>query len=99
MDKRIDVAVALQWDGQAAPRVIAKGRGETAARIAELAREHDIPIDDDPQIVEVLASVDIGHQVPEALFVAVAEILAFAYSIRGSLPGHLLERYAARKPG
>lgn len=97
MERRIDVAVALQWDGQAAPRVVAKGRGELAARIAELAAEHGVPIDGDPQIVEVLATVDIGRQVPESLFVAVAEILAFAYSIKGSLPGHLVERYAARR--
>ncbi len=96
MDHRVAVAVALQWDGQAAPRVIAKGRGELAARIAEVAAEHGVPIDDDPQIVEVLATVDIGQQVPESLFVAVAEILAFAYSIKGSLPSHLIERYAKR---
>ena len=42
-----DVAVALQWEGTGAPRVTAKGRGETAARILELAQQHDVPVEHD----------------------------------------------------
>ncbi len=91
--RSVDVAVALTWDGGAAPRVTAKGRGETAQRIVALAREHGVPVDDDPHLVEVLAQVELGRQVPEVLFVAVAQLIAFAYSVRGRLPAHLAERY------
>lgn len=90
--REIDVAVALSWDGVGVPRVTAKGRGELAARIAALAREHDVPIDDDPELVEVLAQVELGAAVPEALFVAVAEVIAFAYSVSERLPTSLRER-------
>ncbi len=92
----IDVAVALHWDGIGAPRVTAKGRGELAARIAALALEHDVPISDDPELVEVLAQVELGATIPEALFVAVAEVIAFAYSVSDQLPPPLRESLAAR---
>lgn len=77
------VAVALSWDGATTPRVTAKGRGELAEHIAELAREHDVPIDDDPELVELLARVEIGDVIPQTLFTAVAEVIAFAYAVRG----------------
>jgi flagellar biosynthesis protein len=89
----VNVAVALHWDGASAPRVTAKGRGEVAQRIADKAREHDVPISDDPQLVEVLAQVDLGDVIPEALFVAVAEVIAFAYSVHGGLPERITERF------
>ncbi len=83
------IAVALHWDGNAAPRVTAKGRGELAHSIIECAREHGVPLDEDPELVELLATVDIGSTIPESLFVAVAEVIAFAYSLRAELPAHL----------
>ena len=92
----VDVAVALHWDGIGAPRVTAKGRGELAARIAALALEHDVPISDDPELVEVLAQVELGATIPEALFVAVAEVIAFAYSVSDQLPPPLRDSLAAR---
>jgi len=91
----LEVAVALTWDGGSAPQVTAKGRGELATRIAALAREHGVPIDHDPQLVEVLAQVELGQPVPETLFHAVAQIIAFAYRVRGRVPAHLAPRYAA----
>lgn len=95
----VEVAVALHWDGQAAPRVTATGRGETAARIIELARKHNVPIDHEPALIEVLAEVELGAQIPDKLFVAIAQVIAFAYAVRGQLPAHLLEKrpaYATR---
>lgn len=97
--KPVNVAVALSWDGDGAPVVTAKGRGEVAQRIADVAREHDVPLDDDPALVEVLAQIDIGCEIPEALFVAVAEIIAFAYLVRDELPGRLAAAREARRPG
>ncbi|HJP36692.1 MAG TPA: EscU/YscU/HrcU family type III secretion system export apparatus switch protein [Gammaproteobacteria bacterium] len=81
-----DVAVALQWEGTGAPRVTAKGRGETAARILELAQQHDVPVEHERELVELLVLVDLNEEIPQSLYVAVAEIIAFAYSLRGKFP-------------
>ena len=78
-----DVAVALKWEGSGAPRVTAKGRGETAQRILQLAKEHEIPLQHEQGLVELLLLVDLDHEIPQSLYVAVAEIIAFAYSLKG----------------
>lgn len=91
-EQPVHVAVALHWDGQSAPRVTAKGRGEVAQRILELARMHNVPVDQEPALIEVLAEVELGRQIPDKLFVAIAQVIAFAYSVRGQLPEHLLAR-------
>ncbi len=79
--QNLDVAVALKWDGSGAPRVTAKGRGETAQRILKLAQEHGIPLQHEQDIVELLLLVDLDREIPQNLYVAVAEIIAFAYSL------------------
>lgn len=81
-DRNFDVAVALKWDGSGAPRVTAKGRGETAQRILELAAEHEIPLQHEQGLVELLLLVDLDSEIPQSLYIAVAEIIAFAYSLR-----------------
>jgi flagellar biosynthesis protein len=81
-------AVALHYDGKGAPIVTAKGRGEVAARILELAEQHGIPIDEDPALVSLLSEIPLGKEIPEALYMTVAEVLAFIYSLNGKhLPG------------
>jgi flagellar biosynthesis protein len=62
-----------------APALVAKGRGVVADRILEIAREHGIPIHQDPSLVDVLSRLDLEQQIPPALYVVVAEILAFIY--------------------
>ena len=79
--QNLDIAVALKWDGSGAPRVTAKGRGETAQRILELAQEHSIPLQHEQELVELLLLVDLDHEIPQNLYIAVAEIIAFAYSL------------------
>lgn len=81
--KKTRVAAALKYDRQkdAAPRVSAKGQGTIADKIIELAREHDIPIKNDPALVQILSKLDIDEQIPVELYKAVAEILAFVYSM------------------
>jgi flagellar biosynthesis protein len=76
-------AVAIRYDIQkdAAPRVVAKGAGLLADRIIEVAREHKVHIHEDPQMVSVLAKVKIDSPVPEELYRAVAEVLAFVYRL------------------
>lgn len=76
-------AAALKYDAEkdSAPKVIAKGYGSIAERIIEIARQHAIPIKDDPELVEVLSSLDLYQEIPPELYRAVAEILAFVYRI------------------
>jgi flagellar biosynthesis protein len=80
--KRIEAA-ALQYDSKkdAAPRVTARGRGIVAEKIIELAQKNNIPIKSDPALVQLLSKVDIDEQIPLELYKAVAEILAFVYSM------------------
>ena len=79
-------AVALQWNGEGAPRVTAKGREEVAERILALAREHDVPIKEDRELTAVLAHVELGDAIPEELYLAVAQVIAFAYGLSGKSP-------------
>lgn len=84
-----DLAVALRYDGRDAPRVAAAGRGELAARIERIAREHGIPLREEPELAAALAQVPPGEEIPRELYVAVAEVLAFAYFLAGRTPpGH-----------
>ena len=76
-------AVALRYrpDKDTAPRVAAKGSGLIAEKIIELARKHGIPVKDDPDLLEVLSKLEIEEEVPPTVYVAVAELLAFVYSL------------------
>lgn len=78
-------AVALRYDGaSAAPVVVAKGKDLIAARIKAIAAEHDIPVIADPPLARSLhASVEVDRQIPEELFGAVAQLLAFVYRTAG----------------
>ncbi|MEB3323264.1 MAG: EscU/YscU/HrcU family type III secretion system export apparatus switch protein, partial [Synechococcaceae cyanobacterium] len=82
-------AVALRYersaDGAAgaAPRVIAKGVDHVAQRIKEVAREADVPLYEDVPLARALhAQVEIGDEIPEGLYKAVASVLAYVYRIR-----------------
>ena len=80
------MAVALEYAGDGAPRVTAKGAGESAERIIELARQHGIPLQDDKELVELLAQLPLEQEIPERLYRVVAEVIAFAYLIKGKFP-------------
>lgn len=81
------VAVALHYDldNDPAPAVIAKGRGQVAERILDLAREHNIPIQQDTGLADALVRLDLGDMIPPELFPAVAEILAFIYKMNARI--------------
>lgn len=74
-------AVALRYRGgqDPAPRVTAAGSGSVAERILEIAREHDLPLRHDPDLVEALAVLDLGSYIPPELYDVIAEVLAWAY--------------------
>ena len=75
------LAVALHYDHENAPRVVAKGKGELAARIIEMAEEHGVPIEDNPILAETLATIELEEEIPEELYEAVAEIISFVLSL------------------
>lgn len=74
-------AVALHYSGRGAPRVVAKGGGVVANNIIATARAHGVPLDEDAALAGALSRVDLGREIPRELYVAVAQVLAFAWSI------------------
>ncbi len=76
-------AVALRYDPEkdTIPRVTAKGSGTVARKIIELAIANDIPIKEDMDLVEVLSKLDLQEEIPPEIYVAVAELLAFIYTL------------------
>jgi flagellar biosynthesis protein len=76
-------AAALRYEAgsDGAPRVVATGRGHVAERIVAEARAAGVPVRDDAALAEALASLDLGIDVPEELYRAVAEALAWAYRL------------------
>lgn len=80
-------AVALKYDmnKDAAPSVIAKGVDELAQKIKEVAKKHDIPIQENKELARALYKMcDIGERIPSSLFKAVAEVLAYVYNLKKS---------------
>jgi flagellar biosynthetic protein FlhB len=77
-------AVALRYErgGMAAPQVIAKGADHVALHIRELARKHRVPVVENKPVARALYRVELGQPVPEDMFKAVAEILAYVYSLK-----------------
>jgi flagellar biosynthesis protein len=76
-------AVALRYDAarEQAPRIVATGSGLIAERILEIAREQGIAIHEDADLTQALAALDLGMEIPEPLYRAMAEVLAFVYRI------------------
>jgi flagellar biosynthesis protein len=75
-------ATALSYElGQNAPRVVASGQGLIAERIIAAAQEAGVPVRSDPALANALAALDLGQEIPEALYRAVAEALAWAYRL------------------
>ncbi len=92
-------AVALHYDEKDAPRLTAKGQGAVAEAIIEAAREHEIPLKEDPQLSQLLAQLELGEAIPRELYIAVAEVLAFAYMLTGKFPaGKGAEDYRTTSP-
>lgn len=83
---QLQKAVALFYDGQNTPHVSAKGTGELAEQIIAIAREHGVPLCDNGALVDLLVTLELGDQIPETLYIAVAYIIAFAYQLQGKEP-------------
>ena len=76
-------ASALRYEGTGAPKVVATGEGAVADRILEHARAAGVPVREDPALAAALASMSLGREVPEELWMAVAEVLVWAYGLEG----------------
>lgn len=79
-------AVALHYDEENAPKVVASGEGEIAREIMEIANEHGIPLYENPELVAVLARLELGEEIPDILYRVIAEIIAFAFYLQGRAP-------------
>lgn len=79
-------AIALSYDGAQAPTLTAKGDDELAEAILALAREHEVPIYENAELVRLLARMELGDSIPEALYLTIAEIIAFAWQLKGKMP-------------
>ncbi len=79
---KVKQAIALEYDPEeAAPKVIASGRGVLAEKIIEKAKESDVPIHRDDKLADTLSRLEIGEMIPPELYEVVAEILIFVDSM------------------
>ena len=76
-------AAALRYNREknSAPQVVAAGAGLIADRIVEIAKEQGLPVRSDPALAEALARLELEQEIPPELFVAVAEVLVWAYGL------------------
>lgn len=81
-----DKAVALTYDGSRAPFVSATGDDDLAEMIIRIARQHNVPIYENKALVDILARLELGSEIPELLYRTIAEIIAFVYMLKGQTP-------------
>ncbi|HIG79423.1 MAG TPA: flagellar protein FhlB [Cycloclasticus sp.] len=79
-------AKTLKYDGESAPTVVAKGRDQLAQEIIALTLANDVPLDNNPALVKLLSSIPLGDEIPETLYIAVAEAIVFAYLLSDKIP-------------
>jgi flagellar biosynthesis protein len=85
--RRKAVALRYQADKDSAPKVIAKGAGFVADKIIELARQNGVHVQEDHDLVEILSKLNVDSDIPENLYRAVAEVLAYVYRLNRSMKG------------
>jgi flagellar biosynthesis protein len=84
MNDETEIAIALKYDKEkdSAPRIVAKGMRLKAEKIREIARQYNIPIMKNVPLANALYRIDVGQDVPEELYDAVAEVLNFVYALQ-----------------
>ena len=84
--RRTAVALRYRRHDDPAPRITAAGSGPVADRILEIAREHDLPLREDPDLIEALSVLNLNTVIPPELYDVIAEVLAWAYRANSSFP-------------
>ena len=79
-------AVALSYDGEKAPTLAAKGDDELAQAIIQLALQAQVPIYENAELSQWLSKLELGDEIPQALYLTIAEILAFVYKLEDKEP-------------
>jgi len=89
MDEDVEMAIALKYDKDkdVAPRIVAKGLRLKAEKIREIAKQYNIPLMRNVPLANALYRVDVGQEVPEELYDAVAEILNFIFELQREQAG------------
>lgn len=90
-EKELLEAVALYYDQISDPQVVAKGEGQIAAQMIQLAKQHHIHLHEDPQLMTQLSQLEIGDRIPQNLYQIIAEIIAYVYILTGKKPDHFQE--------
>jgi flagellar biosynthesis protein len=85
--EKIAKAVVLKYDREKdnAPKLVAKGRGAIAEKIIAVAGEHNVPLHEDKNLVEILEALDLATEIPPQLYQAVAEVLAVIYRLNAKM--------------
>ncbi len=86
-DKHYLQAVALEYGRHKAPVLTAKGDEELARRIVAEAKKQGVYVAEDPRLLAMLSRLEVGQEIPEEMFTAVAVILAWVYWLKGMQPG------------
>ncbi|MGI0115300.1 EscU/YscU/HrcU family type III secretion system export apparatus switch protein [Zooshikella sp. RANM57] len=79
-------AIALFYDGETAPKLTAKGQDDIAEQIIAIAREAGIPLYENAELTKLLATLDLGEEIPKLLYITIAEIIALAYRLQNKYP-------------
>ena len=85
-ETKVTKAAALKYDGDNTPKLVAKGEGLLAQEIVSIAEQNQVHIHYDPLLLNVLTRLELGDEIPEDLYLAVAKIIAFAYFLQGKHP-------------
>ena len=81
-ERLLAAALSYNQDEDAAPRVVAKGAGRVAEKIIAVAREHGVPITEDPDLMAILSKMELDEQISPKLYEVVAELLVFVYYLK-----------------
>ena len=82
-NKKNRQAVALKYDLENAPKVVAKGDGVVADKIVEIAEEHGVTLYQDSELVKLLSRIEVDEEIPSNLYQAVAVVLSFVFQLNG----------------
>jgi flagellar biosynthesis protein len=89
-------AVALEYGQRKTPRVVAKGQADLAHRIIQEAKRQGIYVAEDPQLLALLSKLDVGEEITQDMYTAVAVILSWVYWLKGMQPGDEKKPTAAK---